>query len=180
MPRVMDLLQRLPVPKRLAARVWLLTLPSAVLSFERRRRIPKLPAGRARLLGLPLAAAGVAVILRSRPSAHPELVEGHAHPLARLRDRPAVGGGLLALGGVGILMRSLMLIAYAAGLAAAFSREMVDLEDPRLPGGAAPAEPWDYDDTLVQPITPRSPPRPMFLVPCCMFLLPVVCSLTRT
>jgi len=60
-----------------------------------------------------------------------------------------VGGGLLALGGVGLLMRSLMLIAYAVGLAAAFSRELVDLEDPRLPGGAAPAEPWDYDETVI-------------------------------
>jgi len=152
MRRVMNLLQHFPLPKRLAARVWLLTLPSAVLSFERRQRIPRLPAGRGRLLGLPLAAAGVAVILRGRPSARPEPVEGPACAaagLCRLRDRPAVGGGLLALGGVGLLMRSLMLIAYALGLAAAFSREMVDLEDPRLPGGAAPGEPWDYDETLV-------------------------------
>jgi len=145
MPRVMDLLQRLPIPKRLAARVWLLTLPSAVLSFERRRRIPKLPVGRGRLLGLPLAAAGVAVILRARSATLAPAGSG----LARLRDRPAVGGGLLALGGVGILMRSLMLIAYAVGLAAAFSREIVDLEDPRLPGGAAPAEPWEYDETII-------------------------------
>ena len=58
MRRVMDLLKRLPIPKRLAARVWLLTLPSAVLSFERRQRIPRLPVGRGRLIGLPLAAAG--------------------------------------------------------------------------------------------------------------------------
>jgi hypothetical protein len=146
MRRVMDLLKHFPLPKRLAARVWLLTLPSAVLSFERRQRIPKLPAGRGRLLGLPLAAAGVAVMLRVRPRAPATCAAGG---LCRLRDRPAVGGGLLALGGVGVLMRSLTLIAYALGLAAAFSREMVELEDPRLPGGAAPGEPWDYDDTLV-------------------------------
>ena len=146
MPRVMDLLQRLPIPKRLAARVWLLTLPSAVLSFERRRRIPRLPVGRGRLIGLPLAAAGLAVVLRAR---RPAPAACAAAGLCRLRDRPAVGGGLLALGGVGLLMRSLMLIAYAVGLAAAFSRELVDLEDPRLPGGAAPAEPWDYDETVI-------------------------------
>jgi len=146
MPRVMQLLQHFPLPKRLAARVWLLTLPSAVLSFERRQRIPKLPAGRVRLLGLPLAAAGVAVMLRVRPRAPATCATGG---LCRLRDRPAVGGGLLALGGVGVLMRSLTLIAYALGLAAAFSREMVDLEDPRLPGGAAPGEPWDYDETII-------------------------------
>ena len=146
MRRVMQLLQRLPIPKRLAARVWLLTLPSAVLSFERRQRLPRLPAGRGRLLGVPLAAAGVAVILRGRPRASTDCAVAG---LCRLRDRPAVGGGLLALSGVALLMRSLMLIAYAVGLAAAFSREMVDLEDPRLPGGGAPGEPWDYDETLV-------------------------------
>ena len=146
MRRVMQLLQHFPIPKRLAARVWLLTLPSAVLSFERRQRIPRLPVGRGRLLGLPLAAAGLAVMLRGRPRPSPVCAAGG---LCRLRDRPAVGGGLLALGGVGLLMRSLMLIVYALGLAAAFSREMVDLEDPRLPGGAARGEPWEHDETSI-------------------------------
>ena len=141
----MNLLQRFPIPRRLAARVWLITLPSAVLSFERRRRIPRLPAGRGRLLGLPLAAVGVAVALRARRRAPAACA---AAGLCRLRDRPAVGGGLLALSGVGLLMRSLMLIAYALGLAAAFSRDLVELEDPRLPG-AAPGEPWDYDETTI-------------------------------
>jgi len=146
MRRVMQLLQRLPIPKRLAARVWLITLPSAVLSFERRQRIPRLPVGRGRLIGLPLAAAGVAVVLRARRPAPAACAAGG---LCRLRYRPAVGGGLLALGGVGLLMRSLMLIAYVLGLAAAFSRELVELEDARLPGGGAPSEPWDYDETPV-------------------------------
>ena len=141
----MNLLKHFPIPKRLAARVWLLTLPSAVLSFERRQRVPRLPVGRGRLLGLPLAAAGVAVMLRGRRRAPAACAAGG---LCRLRDRPAVGGGLLALGGVGLLMRSLMLIAYALGLAAAFGRELVELEDPRLPGGA-PGEPWDYDETTI-------------------------------
>jgi len=145
MRRVMDLLKRLPIPKRLAARVWLLTLPSAVLSFERRQRIPRLPVGRGRLIGLPLAAAGLAVVLRARRPAPAACAAGG---LCRLRYRPAVGGGLLALGGVGLLMRSMMLIAYVLGLAAAFSRELVDLEDARLPGGA-PGEPWDYDETII-------------------------------
>ena len=145
MRRVMDLLKRFPIPKRLAARVWLITLPSAVLSFERRQRIPRLPVGRGRLIGLPLAAAGLAVVLRAR---RPAPAACAAAGLCRLRDRPAVGGGLLALGGVGLLMRSMMLIAYVLGLAAAFSRELVELEDARLPGGA-PGEPWDYDETLI-------------------------------
>jgi len=143
--QLLQLLQRLPIPKRLAARVWLLTLPSAVLSFERRQRIPRLPVGRrGRLIGLPLAAAGLAVVLRAR---RPAPAACAAAGLCRLRDRPAVGGGLLALGGVGLLMRSMMLIAYVLGLAAAFSRELVELEDARLPG--ASGEPWDYDETII-------------------------------
>src|SRR3972149_4508184 len=90
MRRVMNLLQHFPIPKRLAARVWLLTLPSAVLSFERRQHVPRLPVGRGRLLGLPLAAAGVAVVLRARRRAPAACA---AAGLCRLRDTPAVGGG---------------------------------------------------------------------------------------
>ncbi len=142
----MELLQRLPFPRRLAARVWLLTLPSALLSFERRQRIPRLPIGRGRLLGLGLIATGVAVVLRGRGAG--SLPAGGAAGLARLRDRPAVVGGLLALSGVGLLVRSLMLIAYALGLAFAFAREAVDLEEPQLPGRGA-GEDWELDETQV-------------------------------
>ncbi len=142
----MELLQRLPFPRRFAARVWLLTLPSALLSFERRQRIPRLPIGRGRLLGLGLIAAGVAVVLRGQGAGSPSA--GGAPGLARLRDRPAVVGGLLALSGVGLLVRSLMLIAYALGLAFAFAREAVDLEEPQLPGRGA-EEDWEYDETQV-------------------------------
>ena len=41
----MSILDRLPVPKRLSARLWLITLPSAVVSFERRSRLPRLRGG---------------------------------------------------------------------------------------------------------------------------------------
>lgn len=142
----MELLQRLPFPRRLAARVWLLTLPSALLSFERRQRIPRLPIGRGRLLGLGLIASGVAVVLRGQGAGSPSA--GGSPGLARLRDRPAVVGGLLALSGVGLLVRSLMLIAYALGLAFAFAREAVDLEEPQLPGRGA-SDDWEYDDAQV-------------------------------
>ena len=52
----MELLQRFPLPRRLSARLWLLTLPSGLLSFERRQRIPRMPIGRGRFLGLGLVA----------------------------------------------------------------------------------------------------------------------------
>jgi hypothetical protein len=131
----MELLQRLPLPRRLASRVWLFTLPSALLSFERRQRIPKMPIGRGRLLGLLFVAAGLTPVLRGRQAEGRD--ERRARGLSRFRERPAVAGGLLALGGVGLLLRSLMLTAYVLGLAFAFARDTVDLEEPQLPGGVA-------------------------------------------
>jgi hypothetical protein len=61
-----------------------------------------------------------------------------------------VGGGLLALGGVGLLARSVVLIAYAVGLAVAFARDAVDLEEPQLPGRGSEEGPWDYDESQVR------------------------------
>ena len=143
----MDLLQRMHLPSRLAARVWLLTVPSAVLSFERRQHVPAMPIGRARLIGLPLIAAGLAVLLRFRRAGDGE--ETPARGPARLRARPAVAGALLALGGAGLFLRSLMLTAYAFGLTFAFVRDAVDLEEPQLPGRAAGDGSWEYDETHV-------------------------------
>ncbi len=145
----MDLLQRLPfpLPRRLAARVWLVTLPSALLSFERRQHLPRLPIGRGRFLGLALIAAGAAAVLRAGRSGSPS-VEA-APGVARLRERPAVAGGLVALGGAAVLLRSLLLAAYAIGLAFAFTRDAVDLEEPQLPHPGAGDEPWELDETLV-------------------------------
>ena len=55
-------------------------------------------------------------------------------PLERLVRRAAeVGHALLALTGLGLLLRSLMLTAYALGLAFAFARDAVALEEPQLP-----------------------------------------------
>lgn len=142
----MQLLQHFPLPRRLAARVWLLTLPSGLLSFERRQGIPKMPLGRGRLLGLLLIAGGLAALLRGEAGGRSG---GQARGLGRFQERPAVGGGLLALSGVGILMRSLVLTAYALGLAFAFARHAVDLEEPRLPHPGSGDKPWEYDETQV-------------------------------
>ncbi len=143
----MELLQHLPVPRRLAARVWLFTVPSAVVSFERRQRIPRMPIGRGRLLGLALIAGGAALLLRGqRAEAQPE---AGSRGLSRFQERPAVGGALLALSGVGLLLRSLTLTAYALGLAFAFARDAVDLEELQLPGRDAGGDVWEYDETQV-------------------------------
>ncbi len=143
----MELLRRLPFPRRLAARVWLLTLPSGLLSFERRQRIPKMPIGRGRLLGLLLVVAGVVAVLRGREAG--SVTAALPRGLACFREKPAVGGGLLALAGVGVLLRSLVLTAYTLGLAFAFARDAVDLEEPRLPGRDADDDAWEYEETQV-------------------------------
>src|SRR3989304_8237305 len=99
-------LQPFPLPRRLSARLWLLTLPSGLLSFERRQRIPRMPIGRGRFLGLGLVAAGGALLLRSRRGGGRD-GSGAGGP-SRFRDRPAVAGALLAPGGGGLLLRALL------------------------------------------------------------------------
>ncbi len=143
----MEFLKHFPIPRRLASRVWLLTLPSGLISFERRQSIPKLPIGRGRFVGLLLIAAGVAAAVRGRQIG--ALQEKLPARLARFGDRPAVGGGLLALGGVGLLMRSIVLIIYAIGLAVTFARNSVDLEEPQLPGRDSNDASWEYDESQV-------------------------------
>jgi len=143
----MELLQRLSVPRRLAARVWLITVPSAVVSFERRQRIPRMPIGRGRLLGLVLIAGGAAVLLRGQGAKGPPGAASRG--LSRFRERPAVGAALLLLSGVGLLLRSLMLTAYTLGLAFAFARDTVELEEPQLHRGDGRGDAWEYDETQV-------------------------------
>jgi hypothetical protein len=65
-------------------------------------------------------------------------------------ERPGVGGGLLALSGVGILTRSLLLMAYVLALALAFGQQNVDLEEPHFPGSGADGE----DDTGIEDAEP--------------------------
>jgi hypothetical protein len=142
----MEFLQRLSIPRRLAARVWLFTVPSALVSFERRQRVPRMPIGRGRLLGLALIAGGAAMLLRSQ-GARGQPGSG-SRGLSRIVERPAVGGALLALTGVGVLLRSLVLTAYALGLAFAFARDAVELEEPQLPRRDG-ADVWEYDETQV-------------------------------
>lgn len=127
----MTVLERLPIPRRLPPRLWLLSLPSALLSFERRQRLPRLPAGRWRLLGLPLIGAGIGLWAwawrQPRPFAPLE-----ARP--RWRNRPSTVGGLLLLAGSALLLRSLLLALYTLGLTLAVCTNVIAVEEPR-PGG---------------------------------------------
>ncbi len=125
----MTFLERLPLPKQLSSRVWLISLPSALVSFERRQSVPKLPIGPLRFLGIPLIASGVALGAWAwrRPDASLE----YSGPLARLAGSPATAGGILVIGGLGLLLRSAVLTAYALGITAAATTDTVTVQDPQ-------------------------------------------------
>ncbi len=125
----MEFLDRLPLPKRLSARVWLISLPSALVSFERRQKLPKLPLGALRFLGLPLVIAGAALAVWSwrRPNASIP----YDGPLSELSRKPATAGGILALGGIAFLMRSAVLGLYSAAIAFAATTEKIEVDDPK-------------------------------------------------
>jgi len=125
----MEFLKGLPLPKRVSSRLWLLTLPSALISFERRQGIPKLPVGRFRFVGLPLIAGGLALAFLVRKPVDTPL--DSPGPLSRLAGKPATVGGVLVLGGVSLLLRSTALAVYSLGIAIAAGTDAVGVEDPR-------------------------------------------------
>ena len=116
------------MPRRLSSRLWLITLPSALISFERRSDVPRLPSGGLRPLGLALVAGGLALGLFAHRQPNTSIAYGG--PLAPLSRQPATAGGLLALAGVAVLLRSLVLTAYAVGLAVAVGTSAVEVEEP--------------------------------------------------
>lgn len=124
----MEFIERLPIPRRLSPKVWLISLPSAVVSFERRQDLPKLPKS-LRFLGVPFIALGVALALWAWRS--PDARIPYNGPGDQLTRKPATAGGLLALSGVAILMRSLALTAYTAALAFAATTERVTVDEPK-------------------------------------------------
>lgn len=124
----MDFIERLPIPKHLSARVWLVSLPSALVSFERRQGVPKLPRA-VRFLGVPLIAFGVALALWSWRN--PGKSIRYNGPASQLSRKPATAGGILALAGVAIFMRSLVLAAYSVAIAFAATTERIAIDDPK-------------------------------------------------
>ncbi|HEU4760259.1 MAG TPA: hypothetical protein VFT91_09805 [Dehalococcoidia bacterium] len=122
----MQFLRRLPTPRRLPPRLWLVSLPAALLSFERRQRLPRLPNGPWRYLGVPLVASGAILALWSWRD--PQAALPGPPPLGR---RPGVVAGLLVLAGVALLLRSLALAAYSLALAFAAGTDTLNVEEPR-------------------------------------------------
>jgi len=123
------MLDRLNLPRRLSSRLWLLTLPSALVSFERRQNVPKLPIGTLRFIGIPLIGAGIAVGFWSWRNPRSTIqLPGPAQPLA---EQPAAIAGLLVIAGAGLLLRSPVLLLYSLGLSVAASTETIAVDEPR-------------------------------------------------
>ncbi len=125
----MSMLRR-PLPRRLSARLWLFTLPSALVSFERRSSVPRLPVGKLRFAGLALIAGGAALAVwgARRPGTTIALARA-ASPLPR---SPLTLGGLAVLAGFALLLRSTILAVYSLGLVIASGTRAVEVEEPEL------------------------------------------------
>jgi hypothetical protein len=118
---------RLGVPRKLSSRLWLITLPSAVVSFERRSDVPKLPGTGKALGGALLAGAAVVGLFAMR---QPETNLAYEGPLAPVVRKPATLAGLMGLAGAAFILRSTSLLLYSAGLAAAGGMGKVALDEP--------------------------------------------------
>ena len=116
------------LPRRLSSRLWLITIPSAVVAFERRSSVPKLPAGPSRILGALFLAAGVGIGIMT--TQRPETTIAYEGPLAPVARKPAVLAGLVGMLGVAFLMRSTLLMVYSAAIAIGGGTDRVTLEEP--------------------------------------------------
>lgn len=120
--------ERLGLPRKLSSRLWLITLPSAVISFERRSDVPKLPGAGSRAVGGIMLLAGAGLGLMSMRA--PETSLSYEGPLAPVVRRPATLAGLASLGGVAFVTRSTSLLLYTLALAALGGTGQMDLEEP--------------------------------------------------
>ena len=119
--------EHLALPKHLSSRLWLITLPSAVVSFEKRSEMPKLPKA-GRVLGIALT--GTSIALGFMALRRPDTTLAYDGPLAAVAKKPATAAGLLGLGGVALVTRSTFLLLYALGLAYAAGTERMSLAEP--------------------------------------------------
>jgi hypothetical protein len=124
----MGIVERIGIPRRLSSRLWLITLPSAVVSFERRSDVPKLPGAGSRAFGVMLIAAGAALGLVAMRQPRASL--SYEGPLAPVVQKPATLAGLAGLAGVAFMLRSTSLLLYSLGLAAAGGTGQMELEEP--------------------------------------------------
>jgi hypothetical protein len=125
------MLDRLNLPRHLSSRLWLLTLPSALISFERRQNVPKLPIGALRYGGVPVILAGLALGFWSWRNPHAGIALPRKGPAERLASQPATLAGLLVIAGAGLLLRSPVLVLYSLGLATAATTDTLEVAEPR-------------------------------------------------
>ena len=118
------------------------SVPPALALLERRLRLPRLPNGVYRLVALPLVVLGVALICWSvfslvtqgqgtpNPDNPPKIMVEEG-PYRHSRN-PMVIGMLLLLLGMGLLVRSLLLLIYVPTLGLVTQLYLVRTEEPKL------------------------------------------------
>jgi hypothetical protein len=114
--------------RRFSPRIWLITIPSAIISFERRSEIPKLPVAGTREAGALLLLAAAALGFWS--ARHPEASISYRGPLSPAVHRPARLAGLIGIAGAACILRSTTLLVYSLGLAVAGGLGRIELEEP--------------------------------------------------
>ena len=110
--------------------MWLLTLPSALISFERRQKVPKLAIGKWRMSGIPIIGAGLGLIILGTRGEGVQIP--YAGPGSQLTQKPGATGGIFILAGVALLLRSAVLAGYAAALLLGSGTHAVALEEPDI------------------------------------------------
>jgi hypothetical protein len=126
----MERIKGIRVPRRLSYRVWLLTLPSALISFERRQKVPKLPIGRWRFAGAAVVAAGLGLIVWGTRGEGVQIP--YSGPGSQLTQKPGAAGGIVVLAGIALLLRSAVLAGYSAALLLASGTDALTLEEPDI------------------------------------------------
>jgi hypothetical protein len=126
----MNRLQKLPIPRKLHYRVWLLTLPSALISFERRQKIPKLPIGRWRFTGAAVVAAGLGLIVLGTRGEGIQIP--YNGPGSQLTQKPGAAGGIMIIAGVALFLRSAVLAGYSVALLLGAGTRAVTLDEPDI------------------------------------------------
>ena len=93
--------------------------------------MPQLPIGKWRLSGIPVLATGIALTVWATRENGKIPYTG---PGSQLTQKPATAGGIVALAGVALLLRSTVLAGYSGALLLASGTDAVALEDPDLEG----------------------------------------------
>ena len=136
------MLEGIPRPPGVHPLISVIYIPLSLRWLERRLGLPKLPIGGWRVSGIPLVAASIGLqwwsdrLFRTRGQGTPDprhppqlLVEDGPYQYSR---NPIWLGRLLLLVGVGLVLRSLLLLPYVVALAVMQHVRIVRAEEPEL------------------------------------------------